>query len=952
MKRLGFAVLAMFLMAGALPAQAVPPHPYLAREIREGRRPVPEYMRQLKEKGPPKLRGDRQVRSILQKLKKRRAQDSGTTFLPAPGTTPLDGAAVDVTLVAPPALGTVNALALQASFADVSPIPAILQQLPDYYDKLVFGGTAPSLSHYFLEVSAGKFEVVTENPPSGIQCTPGVGSCTTSTPPGWLPLPQTKATYRTDLRAMLQDAVAAAKGSVDFSRYDNDGDGFVDYLILIHAGSGGEYTGDNNDIWSQTVTVAPVEAQPGVFIDTFITVPEYWAASRFGRMTLGVYAHEFGHLLGLPDLYDYDFDSKGIGDWGLMGLGMWNGPNPNATDRGQSPSWPSAWSRVALGWVAPEVPVSDLSGVTLLPVEQAGPVYLLWDFGDDNNEFFLIENRQKLPGTYDAYLPHHGLLVWHIDENMPHNNWQIDATSPWRHDDCYWPNHYRVALQQADGWMDLENNVSSFDGEGDVADPYPGNFNFTVFSPTSTPNSGSYADCSSLVAIRNIQELGTTVILDLEVSGPPELVLADYQALSPPSPGSDVPFTVSLANDGGEATGITAQLVSLDPLVSVTSDWANYPDLPHGGTAANDADPFQLALDPALTPGTVVALELHVSAAGWYSTVLSLQLTVDASGVESLVLIRPDLQGGADILAQEWFDDRLQDPAQAGVLPVADNIYLRGDVNGDGLRDIVRGKILGCAVAWSVHLAFASAAGVVYEESPTGLWHPGLGSLTSRFFLGDADGDGRKDLVFTEASGRRRRVDVWVSLSDGQAFGPPVKWYAGLPLPDRRKLLVGDVDGDGMADLVQGTAIVVPRARCAWRVALSDGFSFRPAVIWGRTPLRITAKFLLGDVDGDGREDLVFTLPQAHLAAALKWGVKLSDGLSFVAGERWLNGFGRRGQKFELTDIDGDRRFDLLAWQTNVRKRIFRAARSTGAAFELLGEVGRFPSRISDVVLP
>jgi M6 family metalloprotease-like protein len=170
---------------------------------------------------------------------------------------------------------------------------------------------------------------------------------------------------------MAQDAVGAADAAVDFSRYDSDGDGRVDYLILVHVGSGQEFTGEPTDIWSQTLDVAPIGTADGVSIDTFIIVPEYWFATQFGRMTIGVYVHEFGHLLGLPDLYDYGLDSKGIGDWELMALGMWNGPNGD-NSRGESPSWMSAWSRVALGWVVPEVPVSDVAGVTLPPVGQAG----------------------------------------------------------------------------------------------------------------------------------------------------------------------------------------------------------------------------------------------------------------------------------------------------------------------------------------------------------------------------------------------------------------------------------------------------------------------------------------------------------------------------------------------------------------------------------------------------
>jgi immune inhibitor A len=622
---------------GVLPAFAAPPHPDLAREIREGRRPVPEYLRGLWEKGPPRLRGDRQVGGILRELQRRQIQGSGIPSLPAPGAEAFVGTA-GVTPLAPPVLGSVKTLALLASFADVPP-----WQGPEYFDALVFGfdgsafgALAPSLSQYYREVSGDRLSVVTEDLPSVVRCTPAVGPCTVDTPPGWLPLPQAKAVYRADLRAMLLDAVAAADDDVDFARYDNDGDGRVDYLLVVHTGSGGERTGDNRDLWSQTVTVEPVVTADGVTIDTFTTVPEYWVATDAGRMTIGVYVHEFGHLLGLPDLYDYGLDSKGIGDWDLMALGMWNGVG----NQGGSPSWPSAWGRVALGWVVPEVPQVDVAGVRLAPVEQAGagrggPVYYLWNNGVDSSEFFLIENRQKLSGSYDAYLPGHGLLVWHVDESMPDNNTQIPTGDPvLKHQDCAWAGHYRVALQQADGFMNLEGDVN----DGDVGDPYPGSYGISAFSPTSTgdfpprtpPNSGSYRNCTSGVAVRNITESGDDILLDFEVSSPPEIAVDGLLALSPVVPLQELPVTVTLSNQGAEATGVTAFLVSRDPLVNVTQPFATYATIPGTAAATNAENPFLLTLEPIVLSGRTVAMELHVTADGGYRVVLPFQMTRDS----------------------------------------------------------------------------------------------------------------------------------------------------------------------------------------------------------------------------------------------------------------------------------------------------------------------------------
>ena len=96
------------------------------------------------------------------------------------------------------------------------------------------------------------------------------------------------------------------------------------------------------------------------------------------------------------------------------------------------------------------------------------------------NEYFLLENRQKT--GFDVSLPGDGLLIWHIDEAQSANTDE---------------NHYKVALMQADGKRDMERNTN----RGDAGDPYPGTSNNNTFSATSNPNSKSYANADSCVAV-------------------------------------------------------------------------------------------------------------------------------------------------------------------------------------------------------------------------------------------------------------------------------------------------------------------------------------------------------------------------------------------------------------------------------------------------------------------
>jgi immune inhibitor A len=301
-------------------------------------------------------------------------------------------------------------------------------------------------------------------------------------------MPQTLAWYANgnfgigkpsgDARAniLAQDAVKAADPSVDFQPYDNDGNGYVDAFIVVHAGMGGEETGDPGDIWSHKWTL-PEEytADSGVKIFAYLTIPE--------NAKLGVAAHELGHLLfGFPDLYDIDYSSEGIGNWCLMAGGSWNGG-------GDTPAHPSAWCKAQQGWVD-VVEVTSDTALELPDVKTSRKVHRLWTDGTVGQEYFLLENRQQ--AGFDSELPGSGLLIWHVDESKETNEDE---------------NHYLVALMQADGSRDLENDVN----RGDGGDPYPGWTSNTAFTASSTPPSTGYSGQDSLVAVTEISDSGDTM---------------------------------------------------------------------------------------------------------------------------------------------------------------------------------------------------------------------------------------------------------------------------------------------------------------------------------------------------------------------------------------------------------------------------------------------------------
>ncbi|MEU7728425.1 M6 family metalloprotease domain-containing protein [Streptomyces sp. NPDC040724] len=287
---------------------------------------------------------------------------------------------------------------------------------------------------------------------------------------------------------MARSAVQAADSTVNFAPFDNDGNGYVDAFIVVHAGPAADRTGKPGHIWSHKSTLPAKHHTDGTTVYGYLTVSE--------EAKIGVCAHELGHLLfGFPDLYDPDDSSEGVGSWCLMGAGSWGGG-------GEIPTHPSAWCKVNQGWASTQVVTS--SGSESFPdVKSSRTVHRLWKDGAGGPEYFLIENRQRT--GYDASLPGDGLLIWHIDETQPGNREE---------------NHYKVRLVQADNQRDLELNRN----RGDDADPFPGSSGNTSFSSFSAPDSNSHAGAATCVSITGISPSAATMTASVSVScGKPEI---------------------------------------------------------------------------------------------------------------------------------------------------------------------------------------------------------------------------------------------------------------------------------------------------------------------------------------------------------------------------------------------------------------------------------------------
>jgi len=459
----------LIILIAAARVSAMPPHPDLAADIAAGTVPVPYAIAH---------RSDLLAHGV----------DSPVEF---PGKHGLRKSASSATTAR-------NVLCVLVEFTDKAK-----SVNPEDFDTLMFVNQVGTVRHYFNEVSYDSYDIVTVNLPSSI---------------GWVTAPQTYAyycngenglnysSYPRNAQKLTEDIINLIDPVVNFADYDNDGDGYVDGIVIVHTGPGAEYKGgDGNYIWSHKWNTRTPMLKDGKHVWEYSMEPEYWSIP--GDITVGVFAHELGHLLfGLPDLYDTDYSSKGIGKWSLMAGGSWNGPG----GMGGSPAHLDAWSRIQCGFATANNVTSNVTGLAIPDVEtnNSGAISRLWTNGTIGNQYFLIENRRRT--GYDAYLPSQGLLVWHIDENVSANT---------SNDNEWYPGHtttghYLVALEQADNLFALEKNLNN----GDAGDPFPGSFSKTSFSGLTSPSSNDYSGAGTLVAVSNISAAGATMTADLSVS--------------------------------------------------------------------------------------------------------------------------------------------------------------------------------------------------------------------------------------------------------------------------------------------------------------------------------------------------------------------------------------------------------------------------------------------------
>ena len=285
---------------------------------------------------------------------------------------------------------------------------------------------------------------------------------------------------------MIIDACDALENDIDWTLYDVNQDGTIDNIFVYYAGHNEAEGGPVESVWPHRGYV--YTEQDGTTIRYYYEVDSkrYWLwdyactselTGESGKYMCGIgtFCHEFGHVLGLDDLYNTNnSETYTVGTWDIMCSGNYN-------NEGRTPPSYSAFERFILGWLTPEQLTRE-QDCLLEPITTAPKAYLMaatehnMSALDPNpKEYWLLENRQRVGwDAPEGCLPGTGLLISHITWNK--GKWNNNT-----------PNNSRPMLYDiCEAWY--TNPYMST-----PTDTYPGMFKRTDFYPTNNDNDTLYA---------------------------------------------------------------------------------------------------------------------------------------------------------------------------------------------------------------------------------------------------------------------------------------------------------------------------------------------------------------------------------------------------------------------------------------------------------------------------
>lgn len=562
--------------------------------------------------------------------------------------------------------GTRHAIALFARFGDQTSPDAPPAWSADLFDP----ERAGSFAHFYDTMSFGKLRVRGE-----------VAQKVYTAPDRTATYLAPSSTEPGQFARFTLEILQRADADIDFSRFDNDGpdglansgddDGYVDALFIVlpsiparflvgnatgigHLGLTADFYTDDLDRENR-----PIRIRSGLG-----TIQQ----GRTFSEAVGIMCHEYGHVLGLPDLFNTEFlqseelrspadDSAGIGRWGLMGWGAlgWNDND--------GPASFSAWSRLRLGWAT----LQEITTTGPMPgLEAVGQRGLIYQLSLTAREYFLLEHRTRASSYYDRNIPADGLLVWHVENVLPSGEH---------------PFHTRVDLECADGLYrdagyplgtepDAKNGSDNLDfwahdsaytlahhgNLGDATDPFDG-VRFTSFTSETNP-SATGNNTHRNVRLDSIRIADGLVHAHVEVA---PLQIGFFNLRYEDADDDDVLVTdekatvrFRLTNDGGsDVENLRVRISSPDSLVAIDQEEAHFPSLRAGArsTGAGEIGFPQFRVKEGFTASHTTALNIEVFTNGELVAQDTLQvLALVPSSLPVRPIVRDPLGNGDGLL--------------------------------------------------------------------------------------------------------------------------------------------------------------------------------------------------------------------------------------------------------------------------------------------------------------
>ncbi len=639
----------------------------------------------------------------------------------------------------------------------------------------------------------------------------------------------------------------------DFSSFDANGDGFIDAIHCIYAGT--PSFGWGVGLWPQTSFLG--FAADGV-------VGANFSISYVGpHLRLATYVHESGHLLFFwPDLYDVGFESYGAGLYCLMSASAAQG----------NPEWPCAPLRYKAGWTEPFI----LDGVHRNVKLAAGSnQVLIVPHAVIPYELYMFENREAT--GRDATLPSSGLAIWHVDWHGSNNEEQANVR-----------NHYMVSLVQADGRMDLEHK----NNYGDAGDLF-GAPDATSFTPSTNPAAVWWRFDNAPINIENISAPGDTISFNFR-DGIGVLPI-DLQVLPT---GLHAPWLLTGPDDYIKR-GSGSRLVFVPNPIEYTITWQDIPGwtAPPPTQVLADTSPDGPAVPVSATytlpPFTPVAADAVTQPGTCTGASV---VDIDADGDEDLFLAVND---GSNRLLRNDGDWTFVDATPAALAqPGRHQAGVFADVDNDGDQDVYLAND-----GESDRLLIQAADGSFAE-------HPGLAasdtnqSWTASFT--DIDNNGLLD-VFVVISADRNRLLMAEADDHKQLVHLSDEYDQVLQIRRSGRCAAWcDFDGDGWRDVYMSSI-------WNWnRLARNRGAAgFENVTQGGLGDPHRGGSAAWGDLDGDGVFDLY--VANDHAPDRLFYHYA---GVYVIQGGAYLSAVGD-SKGVVLADFDNDGDLDIYVARDN-----------------------------------